>query len=146
MIRFLGICFALLLGIVTPAMLLDHFSGSLFLDDFMEKRSLLLMGTILSIFTVTSASFLAILFNYEQNAQQKIFDGTTSEIKENFTLILIIFAVHFLLLSGTPPEGTCNYWLIKILLGLKVFTFSIYIYALYELSMALFGIREKLDI
>lgn len=146
MIRFLGISFALIILIVTPTMAANHFLGSLFLVGFMENRSLLLMGTILSIFVVASASFMAILMRYEQDKQRKIFDGTASEIKTNFNVVIAIFAVHFLLLSGTPPEGACNYWLIKILLGLKVFTFSIYIYALYELSMALFGIRDKLDI
>ena len=145
MIRLMGILFAILIMIVAPIMAVSHFSGTLFLDKFMEERSLLLMGTILAIYIAAASSFLGILLTYEKEKGKVVFNDTTSELKQNIVLIIVIFAFHFFLLSATPPYTADNIIILKILMIFKVLTFSLYIYALYELSMVLFGIRDALN-
>ena len=145
MIRLMGITFGILIVIVVPIMALNHFSGAVFLDKFMEERALLLMGTMLAIYIAAASSFLGILLNYEKEKGKVIFTDTTSELKQNIIFIIIVFTVHFFLLSATPPNTPDNIILLRILMALKVLTFSLYIYALYELSMVLFGIRNAIN-
>ena len=145
MIRLMGITFGILILVVAPIMAVSHISGTLFLDNFMEERSLLLMGTILAIYIAAASSFLSILLNYEKEKGNVIFNNTASEIKQNIIFIIIIFTVHLLLLSATPPSTDDNAILLKILMALKLLMFSFYIFALYELSMVLFGIRSTIN-
>lgn len=135
-------------GVVVFAVLittLNHFFGASFLENFIEEQSLALLGTILAIYIVTASSFLAILSNYEKEKKSRIFKDTTSEIKCNFRFIMVLFVFHFAALSLTPCETDANLLIINILLGAKVSFFALYIYALYELSMVLFNIRDTLN-
>ena len=134
----------MLIVVVAPTIALDHFFGASFLEKFMEERSLLLMGTMLAIYIATASSFLAILLNYEKEKGKVLFVNTALEVKRNITLIIGIFVVHFFLLSATPPSTSNNTILISLMV-FKVLSFSLYIYALYELSMVFFGIRDKLN-
>lgn len=134
---------------VAPTVLADWYFNSGFLDKFMLEQSLSIMGTILAIYIAAAASFLAILMNHEEQKKQKIFTGTSTELKHNICFIMIIFFVHFILLTisqSADPNIKIfeNPWAAYGLKAAKVFTFSIYIYALYELNVVLFGIRDRL--
>jgi|GEM_PF-3517008 len=145
MIRILQIVSMLIVFVVAPICAADYFSGSGFLKKFMEDQSLSLMGTILAIYIAAASSFLAILLTHEKERGGVVFNSTTSELKQNIVFIILIFALHFFLLAGTPPETAENRFLIGSLMAAKVFTFSLYIFALYELSQVLFGIRDALN-
>ena len=140
----MGVTFVMLIVVVLPTIAFDHFFGASFLEKFMEERSLLLMGTMLAIYIATASSFLAILLNYEKEKEKVLFINTALEVKRNITLIIVIFVIHFFLLSATPPS-TSNSAILISLMVFKVLSFSLYIYALYELSMVFFGIRDKLN-
>lgn len=145
MVRLMGITFGILLIVVVPTMVVSHYTESQFLDKFMEERSLLLMGTILAIYIAAASSFLSVLLNYEKEKGKVIFKNTTSELKQNICFIIAIFGIHFFLLSATPPSTVSNTICLEILMSLKILTFSLYIFALYELSMVLFDIRNTIN-
>lgn len=137
-IIFLGI---FILGTI-PAVALDFYSGSDFLDKFMQEKSLSLMGTILAIYIAMSASFIAILNNYENEQGKNIFSKTVKELKMNIVFIFIVFVLHFFLLAGTSKSfGLILDLVFKLA---KTFTFLLFLYALYELSNALFTVNSKL--
>lgn len=139
--------FSILIVIVFAALVMgvDHCSESTFLEKFMEDRSLLIMGTILSIYIVASLSFLTILMTHEKKEKEVVFSGSRSELKTNILALIALFAFQFLLLSATPSAGVGDIVILKIFMTLKVVIFSLYIYALYELSMALIFVVEKLN-
>lgn len=148
-IKVLKNIFWILILIVAPTLLIDHFLESLFLENFMAKFSLPMMGTMLAIYMAVLSSFLKTMSDYEKTKNQSIFDKTTSGLKETVVAIFIIFIIHFFLLSGTPEKDTFDtslLWIfiaLMVLMGAKVLTFSLYIRILFELSMALFSIRKK---
>lgn len=110
MIRLLGICFMLILVVVAPTIALDYYFESSFLDTFMAKQSLLLMGTMLSIYIVTAASFLAILSNYEKKKQEQFFGAAVTELKKMFYLLLAyLFCICFSYLARQTQENVTIY-------------------------------------
>jgi len=139
----------IILLIVLPTLGADWYAQSGFLDKFMLEQSLSLMGTILAIYIASAASFLAILMGHEQKEGKKIFNTTTGELKQNICFITGIFFLHFLLLAISQPATDKNIipfneTVILLFKFAKTFTFCIYIYAMYELNLVLFSIREKL--
>ncbi len=145
MIRIIQIIASLIVFVVAPIIAADHFSQSGFLDLFMVQQSMSIMGTILAIYIAAAASFLAIVMGHEKERGETIFNGTSRELKQNIALVIAILGVHLFLLAVTPPATPDNSIVILFLKAGKVFTFSIYIYALYELSNVLFGIRDSLN-
>lgn len=145
MIRILQILSTLIVLGVAPIVASDCLWGDGFLDKFMRDQSLSIMGTILAIYIAAAASFLAIIMGFEKEDANIRFNSTASEIKQNICFIIAVFIIHLLLLSGSPNEKLAPQWLLILMKSLKTFTFLIYIYALYELSVVLFGIRETVN-
>lgn len=148
MISLLKIISLLILCVVFPTLAADYYFKTGFLEKFMLEQSLTIMGTILAIYIASSASFIAVLMAYEESKKTTIFKSTTAELRQNITFVTSILFIHFLLLVATQktvPEQIKDIltWT-SFLKGAKVFTFSLYIYALYELNSVLFGIRERL--
>lgn len=142
MMHLVQILATIILFAVCPAVAGDYFSQSGFIDDFMKNQSVGTMGTMLAIYIAAAASFLAIMVGHENDAKKSIFSGTASELKQNSQFVIVLFFMHFLLVCSTPREATEITQI--ILRALKTLTFSLYVYALYELSNVLFGIRETL--
>ena len=130
---------------VVAFVLIDYYFGDNFLDEFMDEQSLSIMGTMLAIYIATASSLLTILIAYEKENSKKIFSGTSAEIKSTIDYIIVFFAVHLFLLIITPERTDSNQLIILILLGAKILTFSLYIYALRELAQVLFNIRNIFD-
>lgn len=140
--------------VVCPVILADLYFATGFLDKFLLDQSLSLMGTILAIYIAAAASFLSILIGYELQNTKALFHKTIEELKHNICFMTIVFFIHFLLLVMSQPATavtprhlvTLNDIDIgnELFKALKVLTFSLYIYGLYELNLSLFGIREKL--
>ena len=145
MIRILQIIASLLVFVVAPIVAADHFAQSGFLNTLMVQQSMSIMGTILAIYIAAAASFLAIVMGHEKEKGKVMFNGTSTELKHNIAFVIAIFGVHFFLLSVTPLPTPDNGTVLLCLKAAKVFAFSIYIYALYELSHVLFGIRDTLN-
>ena len=128
--------------IAKPLVWVERDYGNGFLDEFMTDKSLIVMGTMLAIYIATASSFLAILMTYEKEEGAAIFNKTSTEIRQNVLLVIALFALQLILLTSTPNKTNDNQEIILCLLEAKTLIFSIYIYALYELSQVLFGIRD----
>ena len=128
--------------IAKPLVWAERNYGNGFLEEFMTDTSLTVMGTMLAIYIATASSFLAILIAYEKEEGATIFNKTSTEIRQNVLLVIALFALQLILLTSTPNKTNDNQEIILCLLEAKTLIFSIYIYALYELSQVLFGIRD----
>lgn len=143
--RLLQIIASILVFGVLPVLGAAYYSEGAFLDKFLSEQSLGLIGTMLAIYIAAASSFVAILMSFEEKNGKKVFQKTSKELKENIIFIFIVFFVHFMLLAATPDsfakEDVALQWILR---GTKVFTFLLFIFALYELSRQLFTIRDKL--
>ena len=140
MIRLITVLLTLIFSAL--AICFDFVVGSTFLDEFMVGPSLLLMGTILAVYMAVSSAFLAVLYTYEDKKEKSIFNKVISESQSNLRFIFILFSVHFLLASITPPPDIDNHVIITTLLFLKVWAFSLYMYVIYELGMVFLSLRD----
>jgi len=127
---------------VAPTVALDYFANAQFLEKFMVDQSLSLLGTILAIYIGVASSFIAILNGYEDEHGKNIFAGVSNELKQTVIWLFGVFFLHFLLLVGTPQEPSLACEL--TLKALKTFTFLLFLCILYELSVDLFMLRNKL--
>ena len=147
MIRILQIVATIIVFGVAPILAIDCYVDNGFLSNFLNNQSLSIMGTILAIYIAAASSFLAIMMSHEHNENKTIFVSTSVELKQNITAIMVIFLMHIFVLVGSPviPNGEKISTLGLFFRGGGVFTFLVFIYALYELSTVLFGIRESLS-
>lgn len=141
-IKLLQIFASILVFGVAPTIGLDHLADGEFLEKFMAEQSLSMLGTVLAIYIGVASSFIAILNSYEDDLGKNIFTGTIKELKQTVIWIFGVFFVHFLLLVGTPkyPSFACD----LALKSLKTFTFLLFLCILYELSVELFMLKNKL--
>lgn len=140
--KLLSIFASILVFGIAPTLVLDYFSGAEFLEKFMADQSLSLLGTILAIYIGVASSFIAILNGYEDEQGKSIFAGVSKELKQTVIWLFGVFFIHFLILVGTPQEPSLICEL--TLKALKTFTFLLFLCILYELSVELFMLRNKL--
>lgn len=133
--------FVLVFGVL-PVLAVAYFTKSEPLDNFLSQQSLGLIGIMLAIYISTASSFVVILTGFEEKGGMQIFQKTSEELRENILFVFFLFFAHFLLLvAGGGQENIALEWLLR---GAKVFTFLLFIFALYELSGQLFTVRRKL--
>jgi uncharacterized membrane protein YbhN (UPF0104 family) len=145
MIRILQVITVIIIFAVIPITAADYYWGNGFLNKFLIEQSLPIMGTILAIYIAAAASFLSIVVNHEKGEHNSIFKGTVTELKYNIIIVIAIFVIHLFMMVATPPAKPENMHVILFLKGAKVFTFILYIFALYKLSHLLFGVRTVIN-
>lgn len=135
----LGILFVLIL-LTIPFLALDYFWGGEFIHDFLKNQSLQIMGTILALNIATASFLVGHLIDIEIKLECKIFDASVNEIKENIYFMIFLFLLQLFILSFS--ESLCNinvcYW-VKWLALVNLF---LYLYCLYEITAALFTVRD----
>lgn len=148
MINFLGIVFISLL-VSLPIFLIDRFLQTNFLESFLKNQSLQIMGTLVGLNITTTAFLVGHLTNIEINLKKILFNNSKREIKHNLYFMIVIFLIQLLLLSAIPSVSSDTQgWVINlksvlIYLGLAIFLLSIY--ALYEMTKAIFLIDKIIN-
>lgn len=130
---------------VLPITGADYYWNNGFLNKFLVEQSLAIMGTILAIYIASAASFLAIVINHEKGEHNRIFKETVTTLKHNIIFVIAVFVIHLFMMVATPVVTAQNVAVILSLKGGKVFTFSLYLFALYRLNYLLFSVREVIN-
>ncbi len=143
MVRFFGIVF---LALIAEALVLvvNYYSKSTFLEDFIKNQSLQIMGTILALNVATSSFLVGHLTNIEITLRKKIFGKSKGEIKHNLMFMLVAFFLDLILLTGSPlvVEKSPQYlsYIKYTCTGVSLLLFILYLYSLYEMTTAIFSI------
>lgn len=127
---------------------LDWRYGNGFYSSFFETQSLSVMGTIMGLNIATAAYITGHLADIEARLDKgEIFSKTRRELKHNIILMIILFILHFVILVVTPDYSSIQITglmgqITKFgLLGVHTLLFSIYLYALFEMTKVMFSIR-----
>jgi hypothetical protein len=145
MIRLLGILFLIIL-IEIPLLITDVYMNNGYLDLFLKNQSLSIMGTALAINIATSAFLVGQLLTIEINFKKPIFDNSKKEIKHNLIFMIIVFLLQLFFLLLTPIAEKDTSILLNslryICKGINLFLFLLYLYALFEMTLAIFSVGK----
>lgn len=126
---------AIIVAIVFPCLCADSYFENGFLDTFMKEQSISIMGNILAIYIAVASAFIVIIGEIEEKTKNNC-NNTLKELKTSIVFMIILYSAHILLMIITPTSPL--YIINLILKGAKIFTFSLYIVLLYELTNVLF--------
>lgn len=145
MIHTMGAFFVIILGAL-PFFLLEVFSNFTFISDFLRNQSSEIMGTMLAINLATLTFLVGGLMRIEQELKKEMFSKSVLEIKHNILFMFIVFAVHLLVLAITPTTGEYQKKTVYYLVcrGISLSLFSSYIFALWEMTSAVFKVRDSM--
>lgn len=131
----------IIVGIVFPILILDYNIDNDFLQRFMERDSLAIMGNMLAIYVGVVTAFTVILDNIQEKFETKCLN-TQKTLKKNILTMLIIYGLQIICFVATPNEYSDNLWVEYIIKGVEVLLFSLYFLMFYEVIDAFFIARK----
>jgi hypothetical protein len=148
MIRVLGIFFAVILAGV-PVLVADALVGNGFLANFITNQSFSIMATMLGFNIATSAFLVGHLTNIELQLRKSIFKKSRRELRQNLVFMFVVFLIYLILLTATPKEPgawtvTISSASISIFTAASLFLFMLYMFAVFELTKAIFSVDKIL--
>lgn len=146
MVKIAGIIFIALL-VSLPIALLDFYTGSGFLPEFLRNQSAQVLGTILALNVATVTYLVSHLLTIEQNAHKTLFTQTKNEIKHNVYFMAVLLIVNLGLSAATQPiingAKNQNLVLINALNYVNLVVFVLALFALMEMVSTIFKISHS---
>lgn len=138
MFRLIGI-FTVSIALSTLMIFVDTKTGNNFVADFLVNQSLQLMGVLLGLNLATATTLMVGLTNIEFTLKRRIFEPTIQEMKENILFMVFAFVVDMLLLMAIEQK------FLNVEYGklLSLTIFLIYLFAFYEMTIAVFSLEVK---
>ena len=126
--------------IAFPCCVLYKLGSTAYIDKFFNEQMISLMGTMLALNFALIASLQTFVANLEKLYNETAFIKTKKEINTNITALLIIFVLTFILQCINTEIPRLPFYIIMML---KFTLFFLYIYAIYDISSALFKTIKK---
>lgn len=131
----------IIVGIVCPILLLDYNIDNDFLQKFMERDSLAIMGNMLAIYVGVVTAFTVILDNMQKKLKTQC-SNTQRALKKNILTMLIIYGLQIICFVATPDEYNSSLLLEYFIKGFEVLLFSLYFLMFYEVIDVFFTARK----
>lgn len=151
--QFLGIL-TFFLVISTILNIGDAYVGSGFINKFLDTQVLSIMATLMGLNIATASFLISNLINIELKTSKKIdFKSTRNEIKDNLYFMIALLSLEFIILifkhqipeadlKQKFPEIILNHQDIFLMNTLGIFFLALLIYALYEMTQAIFSMHK----
>lgn len=138
--KFIAIISIVFTFISFPLCLLYKLGSVTYIDKFFAGQMIPLMGTMLALNFALIASLQIFIRGLENLYEENSFSATKNEINTNIVALLIIFILTFMLqcIDFKMPK-----LLFYIIMMSKFTLFFLYIYAIYDISSALFKTARK---
>jgi len=138
--KFVAILSIIFTFITIPCCFIYYMGSTSYVDKFFTEQMIPLMGTILALNFALVTSLQIFLLQIEDKFEKKCFISTRKEINSNIIALLVIFGLAFIMqcIDISAPK-----YVFYIFMAIKLTLFFLYIYAIYDLSSALFKVGKN---